>query len=61
MALLPLTAQRFEGHFPRRSKHCHYPPCANLCPWGAAARLDNGIVRIDDALPHSLRGTLLTA
>jgi len=27
--------------------HCQNPPCANLCPWGAAAREDNGIVRID--------------
>jgi len=39
--------QSFEVHIPRRCMHCQNPPCANLCPWGAAAREDNGIVRID--------------
>jgi formate dehydrogenase iron-sulfur subunit len=39
--------QAFEVHIPRRCMHCQNPPCANLCPWGAAAREDNGIVRID--------------
>ena len=39
--------QPFEVHIPRRCMHCQNPPCANLCPWGAAAREDNGIVRID--------------
>ncbi len=39
--------QRFEIHIPRRCMHCQNPPCANLCPWGAAARENNGIVRID--------------
>jgi len=39
--------QRFEVHIPRRCMHCQNPPCANLCPWGAAAREPNGIVRID--------------
>ncbi|MBU1228522.1 MAG: 4Fe-4S dicluster domain-containing protein [Proteobacteria bacterium] len=42
--------QRFEVHIPRRCMHCQNPPCANLCPWGAAARQDNGIVRIDDQI-----------
>ena len=28
--------------------HCQNPPCANLCPWGAAGREKNGIVRIND-------------
>lgn len=42
--------QRFEIHIPRRCMHCQNPPCANLCPWGAAAREDNGIVRIDDKI-----------
>lgn len=42
--------QRFEIHIPRRCLHCQNPPCANLCPWGAAAREDNGIVRIDDKI-----------
>jgi Fe-S-cluster-containing dehydrogenase component len=39
--------QGFEVHIPRRCMHCQNPPCANLCPWGAAARENNGIVRID--------------
>lgn len=39
--------QNFEVHIPRRCMHCQNPPCANLCPWGAAARENNGVVRID--------------
>lgn len=42
--------QSFEVHIPRRCMHCQNPPCANLCPWGAAARDNNGIVRIDDSI-----------
>lgn len=42
--------QRFEVHIPRRCMHCQNPPCANLCPWGAAARDKNGVVRIDEAI-----------
>lgn len=42
--------QRFEVHMPRRCMHCQNPPCANLCPWGAAAREKNGIVLIDDKI-----------
>jgi formate dehydrogenase iron-sulfur subunit len=34
---------------PRRCLHCANPPCANLCPWGAALKQSNGIVRINDA------------
>lgn len=33
---------------PRRCMHCQNPPCADLCPWGAARKLKNGITRIDD-------------
>ncbi len=36
-----------EVHMPRRCMHCQRPPCANLCPWGAAAKTENGSVRID--------------
>ena len=32
---------------PRRCMHCQNPPCADLCPWGAAQKLKNGITRID--------------
>lgn len=33
--------------FPRRCMHCQNPPCADLCPWGAARKLENGIALID--------------
>ncbi|MBN2032562.1 MAG: 4Fe-4S dicluster domain-containing protein [Deltaproteobacteria bacterium] len=33
--------------FPRRCMHCQNPPCADLCPWGAARKMKNGITRID--------------
>ncbi|MDR3640584.1 MAG: 4Fe-4S dicluster domain-containing protein [Humidesulfovibrio sp.] len=42
--------QDFEVHIPRRCMHCQNPPCANLCPWGAAARENNGTVRIDPTI-----------
>ena len=32
---------------PRRCMHCQNPPCADLCPWGAASKLKNGITRIN--------------
>jgi Fe-S-cluster-containing dehydrogenase component len=32
--------------FPRRCMHCQNPPCADLCPWGAARKLKNGITTI---------------
>jgi Fe-S-cluster-containing dehydrogenase component len=32
--------------FPRRCMHCQNPPCADLCPWGAARKLKNGITHI---------------
>ena len=37
-----------ELHIPRRCLHCTNPPCANLCPWGAASRQpETGTVSID--------------
>ena len=33
--------------FPRRCMHCQNPPCADLCPWGASRKIENGITRID--------------
>ena len=36
--------------FPRRCMHCQNPPCADLCPWGAARKLKNGITAIDPDL-----------
>ncbi len=40
----------FELHIPRRCLHCQNPPCANLCPWGAAVREVNGTIRINDKI-----------
>ncbi len=37
-------------NIPRRCMHCQNPPCANLCPWGAAYKQHNGIVRIDSEI-----------
>ncbi len=39
-----------ELNIPRRCLHCQNPPCANLCPWGAAARRSDGVVRINDKI-----------
>jgi formate dehydrogenase iron-sulfur subunit len=36
-----------EVYIPRRCMHCQNPPCANLCPWGAAQKKDNGLTHID--------------
>ncbi len=35
---------------PRRCMHCQNPPCADLCPWGAARKLENGIAVIDSGI-----------
>ncbi len=39
-----------ELHMPRRCMHCENPPCANLCPWGACAKEDDGAVEISAEL-----------
>jgi Fe-S-cluster-containing dehydrogenase component len=39
--------EEWEINAPRRCMHCQNPPCANLCPWGAARQLPNGITHID--------------
>ncbi|WP_045211464.1 4Fe-4S dicluster domain-containing protein [Desulfonatronovibrio magnus] len=44
------NGRNFEIHIPRRCLHCQNPPCANLCPWGAAVREVSGTVRINDRI-----------
>ena len=42
------NGEEHEINIPRRCLHCTNPPCANLCPWGAARKEDTGIVRIHE-------------
>lgn len=42
------NGEAHEINIPRRCLHCTNPPCANLCPWGAARKEDTGIVRIHE-------------
>jgi len=46
-ANVPVKGEEQELNIPRRCMHCQNPPCADLCPWGAARKLNNGITRID--------------
>jgi Fe-S-cluster-containing dehydrogenase component len=39
-----------EVFIPRRCMHCQNPPCADLCPFGAARKHENGITVIDDEI-----------
>ncbi|MGA1839782.1 MAG: 4Fe-4S dicluster domain-containing protein [bacterium] len=45
-ATIELNGESFTYTFPRRCMHCQNPPCANLCPFGAARKLKNGITLI---------------
>jgi Fe-S-cluster-containing dehydrogenase component len=40
----------FNLFIPRRCMHCRNTPCVNLCPFGAAFKQSNGIVRIHDQI-----------
>ncbi|MDD3313336.1 4Fe-4S dicluster domain-containing protein [Pseudodesulfovibrio sp.] len=42
--------RHYEINIPRRCMHCQNPPCANLCPFGAANKQVNGLTRISDNL-----------
>lgn len=46
-ATVEINGEEKTFTFPRRCMHCQNPPCADLCPWGAARKLKNGITRID--------------
>jgi len=46
-ATVEVKGEKTELNLPRRCMHCQNPPCADLCPWGAARKLNNGITRID--------------
>ena len=45
-ATVAVDGEETELSFPRRCMHCQNPPCADLCPWGAARKLENGITVI---------------
>ena len=45
-ATVDVDGEEIELSFPRRCMHCQNPPCADLCPWGAARKLENGITVI---------------
>ena len=45
-ATVNIDSEEQEVSFPRRCMHCQNPPCADLCPWGAARKLKNGITVI---------------
>ncbi len=49
-ATVTVNGQEEEIFIPRRCMHCQNPPCADLCPWGAARKLDNGLTNIDPDL-----------
>lgn len=42
------NGKEYEINIPRRCLHCTNPPCANLCPWGAARKENTGTVRIHE-------------
>jgi len=42
--------RHYEINIPRRCMHCQNPPCANMCPFGAANKQVNGLTRISDNL-----------
>jgi len=45
-ATVSVDGEDLDLTFPRRCMHCQNPPCADLCPWGAARKLKNGITLI---------------
>ena len=52
-ATVTVDGEEMTYTMPRRCMHCQNPPCADLCPFGAARKMKNGITRID---PHVCLG-----
>lgn len=46
-ASVDYNGEHYDLNIPRRCMHCQNPPCADLCPWGAAYKQSNGIVKIN--------------
>ncbi|QJB58294.1 4Fe-4S dicluster domain-containing protein [Pseudodesulfovibrio sp. zrk46] len=44
------NGESYELNIPRRCMHCQNPPCAHLCPFGAASKAKNGVTRIYDSV-----------
>lgn len=42
--------RKITVNIPRRCMHCVHPPCAELCPWGSAAKDSDGAVVIDSSI-----------
>jgi len=49
-AVLKIKGEEKTYTIPRRCMHCQNPPCADLCPWGAARKSKNGLTRIESGL-----------
>ena len=49
-AQVEYKGEEYDINIPRRCMHCQNPPCANMCPFGAANKELNGITKINDEL-----------
>ena len=49
-AMVEVDGEETYLTIPRRCMHCQNPPCADMCPFGAARKLNNGISLIDSNL-----------
>ncbi|AMK11086.1 4Fe-4S dicluster domain-containing protein [Pseudodesulfovibrio indicus] len=49
-AQVDYDGESWDINIPRRCMHCQNPPCANMCPFGAANKQLNGLTRISDNL-----------
>ena len=43
-AELKINGKQKKVYIPRHCMHCDNPPCANLCPFGALKKMENGAV-----------------